>query len=72
MDSLRSETPELRGAGIAAVYFAQRDGGDFYDFLRVGQSRVLFGMLDVSGNREQNQRAAASYSLRQKLMSLRR
>ena len=55
MDSLRSETPELRGAGIAAVYFAQRDGGDFYDFLRVGQSRVLFGMLDVSGNREQNQ-----------------
>jgi serine phosphatase RsbU (regulator of sigma subunit) len=55
MDSLQAETPVLRGADIAAVYFAQRDGGDFYDFLRVSPSRLLFGLLDVSGNREQNQ-----------------
>jgi serine phosphatase RsbU (regulator of sigma subunit) len=55
MDSLQAETAPVRGADIAAVYFNQRDGGDFYDFLRVGPSRLLFGMLDVSGGREQNQ-----------------
>ena len=60
MDSLQAETPTLRGADVAAVYFAQRDGGDFYDFLRVSPSRLLFGLLDVSGNREQNQPVLAA------------
>jgi sigma-B regulation protein RsbU (phosphoserine phosphatase) len=60
IEALKTETPQLRGADVAAVYFAQRDGGDFYDFLRVGPSRLLFGMLDVSGNREKNQPILAS------------
>lgn len=55
LDSLQVETVPVNGADIAAAYFNQRDGGDFYDFLRVGPSRLLFGLLDVSGGREQNQ-----------------
>jgi len=29
-----------------------RVAGDFYEFLRVGPSRVLFGLLDLAGRRE--------------------
>ena len=55
LDELKVQTAPVSGADIAAVYFEQREGGDFYDFLRVGPTRLLFGMLDVSGNREENQ-----------------
>ena len=47
-----AEVPELQGANIAAVFYGQRAGGDFYDFLRVSPDRVLFGLLDVAGRRE--------------------
>ena len=33
----------------------KRSAGDFYDSIRVNPSRVLFGLLDVAGRREQNQ-----------------
>jgi phosphoserine phosphatase RsbU/P len=46
--------PEIEGAEIAADFIGQRVGGDFYDSLRVTPERVLFGMLDVSGRREEN------------------
>src|SRR5689334_23428257 len=55
LDELKVQTAPVSGADISAVYFEQREGGDFYDFLRVGPSRLLFGMLDVSGNHEENQ-----------------
>lgn len=46
-----SDVPSLRGAEFAAVYYNLRVAGDFYEFLRVGPSRVLFAMLDLAGRR---------------------
>ena len=50
-DPFRSDTPELRQAEIAAVYYDHRMAGDFYEFLRAGRSRMLFALLDVAGRR---------------------
>jgi serine phosphatase RsbU (regulator of sigma subunit) len=47
--------PELRGAEIAACCGEERTGGDLYDSLRVSPTRVLFGLLDVAGRREDNE-----------------
>ncbi len=33
----------------------QRVGGDLYHFLRANRCRVIFGLLDVAGRREENQ-----------------
>jgi serine phosphatase RsbU (regulator of sigma subunit) len=44
--------PKIEGAEIAAVFAGKRIAGDFYDSLRVSSERVLFGMLDVAGRRE--------------------
>ena len=38
---------------MAAIYYGCRMAGDFYEFLRVGPSRVLFGLFDVAGRREE-------------------
>ena len=51
-DPRHSDVPRLRGAEIAAVYYNQRVAGDFYEFLRVGSSRVLFGLFDLAGRRQ--------------------
>jgi serine phosphatase RsbU (regulator of sigma subunit) len=51
-DPRHSDVPLLRSAEIAAVYHSQRVAGDFYEFLRVGPSRVLFGLFDLAGRRE--------------------
>jgi len=51
-DPLHSDVPALRGAEIAAIYHGCRMAGDFYEFLRVGRSRVLFGLFDIAGRRE--------------------
>ncbi len=52
VDPRHSDAPKLRRAEIAAVYYDQRVAGDFYEFLRVGPSRVLFGLFDLAGRRE--------------------
>ena len=46
--------PKIEGADIAAVFVGKRVAGDFYDSLRVSPERVLFGLLDVAGRREDN------------------
>lgn len=46
--------PKIRGADIAAVFAGKRVAGDFYDSVRVGPERVLFGLLDASGRRQDN------------------
>jgi sigma-B regulation protein RsbU (phosphoserine phosphatase) len=46
---VQAQVPELKDAELAAVYYGQRMGGDFYDFLRVSPCRVVFGLLDVAG-----------------------
>jgi sigma-B regulation protein RsbU (phosphoserine phosphatase) len=51
IDPLHCDAPALRRAEIAAVYSGQRVGGDFYEFLRVGPSRMLFVLLDIAGLR---------------------
>ncbi|MBZ5665854.1 MAG: SpoIIE family protein phosphatase [Acidobacteriia bacterium] len=50
-DPLRCDAPVLRYAEITAVYTGQRVAGDFYEFLRVGKSRMLFALLDIAGPR---------------------
>lgn len=51
---VQAVVPELQQAELAAVYYSQRMGGDFYDFIRVSPSRVLFGLMDVAGRIEEN------------------
>ena len=46
--------PTIAGADIAAVFVGKRIAGDFYDSLRISPERVLFGLLDVAGRREDN------------------
>jgi serine phosphatase RsbU (regulator of sigma subunit) len=55
LEPVTSEFPKIRGAEIAASTYGKRVAGDFYDSLRVGPERVLFGLLDVAGRRETNQ-----------------
>jgi len=50
-----SEFPKIYGAEIAATTYGKRVAGDFYDSLRVSPERILFGLLDVAGRRENNQ-----------------
>src|SRR5579862_523917 len=50
----RAEFPPLAGADIAGMIQGDRVGGDLYHFVRANQSRVLFGLLDVAGRREEN------------------
>jgi len=44
--------PKIEGADIAAVFVGKRVAGDFYDAVRVSPERVLFGLLDVAGRRQ--------------------
>lgn len=44
--------PEIEGAGMAAVFCGKRVSGDFYDGFRANSHRILFGLLDVAGRRE--------------------
>ena len=46
--------PKIEGAEIAAVFAGKRIAGDFYDSVRVSPERVLFGLLDVAGRRDDN------------------
>jgi len=52
--------PKIVGADIAAVFSGQRLGGDFFDSIRVSSERVLFGLLDVAGRREDNRTILAA------------
>lgn len=54
LEPVPREFPEIRGAEIAATTYGKRVAGDFYDSLRVSPERILFGLLDVAGRRENN------------------
>jgi serine phosphatase RsbU (regulator of sigma subunit) len=47
-----SVVPKLPATELAAGYRAARTGGDFYDFLTVQDTKLLFVMLDIAGKRE--------------------
>jgi serine phosphatase RsbU (regulator of sigma subunit) len=55
VEPIASAFPKITGAEIAATTLGTRVAGDFYDSLRVGPERILFGLLDVAGRRENNQ-----------------
>jgi len=46
--------PKIEGADVAAVFVGKRVAGDFYDSIRASSERVLIGMLDIAGRRENN------------------
>jgi len=46
--------PAIAGVDLAAVFAGKRVAGDFYDSIRAGPERVLVGLLDVAGRREEN------------------
>lgn len=46
--------PTIAGADIAARFSGRRVAGDFYDSVRTSPERVLIGLLDVAGRREDN------------------
>lgn len=46
--------PPIAGGDIAAVFAGKRVAGDFYDSVRVSPQRVLIGLLDVAGRRDDN------------------
>jgi len=56
LEPVPSGFPTIDGAEIAATTYGKRVAGDFYDSLRVSPQRILFGLLDVAGRRETNQR----------------
>src|ERR1700736_5912739 len=45
--------PDVPGVRIAAQYRAARVGGDFYDFVQLDNSRILFLVLDIAGRRDE-------------------
>ena len=59
-EPVHAEVPALRDAEVAAIYYGQRQGGDFYDFVRVTEERILFGLLDVAGSFEENRAIVAA------------
>lgn len=65
-EPVQAEVPELHSAQLAAAYYGERQGGDLHDFVRVTPSRVLFGLLDMAGRREENRAivAAAQHTFR--------
>jgi serine phosphatase RsbU (regulator of sigma subunit) len=72
VEPVTSEVPTLQDAELAAIYYGERKGGDFYDFLRVSPSRIVFGLLDVAGRTGQNRNivAAVQKAFREKSLEL--
>lgn len=52
--------PVMAEAEIAAATYGPRVGGDFYDSFRANSERVLFGLLDVAGRRNDTQQVLSA------------
>jgi phosphoserine phosphatase RsbU/P len=52
--------PKIEGANIAADFLGERVAGDFFDSVRASPERVLFGLLDAAGRREDNRTILAA------------
>jgi serine phosphatase RsbU (regulator of sigma subunit) len=55
-----SQLPELPTLRVGALYRGARVGGDFFDFIQVGSSRLLVLLLDIAGKREEALHIAAA------------
>lgn len=49
---MHATSSDLSGAELAVAYFSGRAGGDLYEFARVSPHRLLFGLLDIAGKRD--------------------
>ena len=49
-----AELPRFAGADIAGLVHGKRVGGDFYQFARANAERMVFGLLDVAGDADEN------------------
>jgi serine phosphatase RsbU (regulator of sigma subunit) len=49
---VQTTSPDVNGAELAVAYFSGRAGGDFYEIARVSPHRLLFGLLDLAGKRD--------------------
>ena len=45
--------PARAGLAVSACYRAARVGGDFYDFVEINHTRLLFILLDIAGKKEE-------------------
>lgn len=52
-DPVHAEIPQVRDGDLGAIYYGQRRSGDFYDFVRCNDERVVIALFDVAGNLEQ-------------------
>ena len=59
-EPIHAEVPSLLDAELSAIYYGQRMGGDFYDFMRVSPNRVVFGLFDVAGRHEDTRAITAA------------
>ena len=53
-EPVQAAVPELRHAELAAAYYGERQGGDHYDFVRVGPSPRDIWFAGYSGAIEEN------------------
>jgi sigma-B regulation protein RsbU (phosphoserine phosphatase) len=56
----RAPLPRMKTVEAGAEYAFARMGGDFYDFVEVGASRLAFGLFDFAGKREPAMNIAAA------------
>jgi len=54
-----SALPTMPSVNAGAAYRSARVGGDFFDFVQLDGTRLLFGMLDIAGRREEAMHLAA-------------
>jgi phosphoserine phosphatase RsbU/P len=52
--------PKVEGAELAAAFSGKRIAGDLYDCVRASPERILLGLLDVAGRREDNRGVVTS------------
>ncbi|MBZ5628609.1 MAG: SpoIIE family protein phosphatase [Acidobacteriia bacterium] len=52
--------PDLPTVRVGALYRGARVGGDFFDFIQVGSSRLLVLLLDIAGKRDEALNIAAA------------
>ena len=55
-----AKLPKLAQSDLAALYRAARVGGDFFEFVQVGDNRLIFALIDIAGRRDQALHIAAS------------
>src|SRR5512147_1400612 len=55
-----SQPPRMGSADLAALYRGTRVGGDFFEFVKVGNDRLIFVLLDIAGRRDQAMNIATS------------